>query len=190
MRQKIEMGHAALKAESVRAELVGMLPRLKRFAAVLANGRDGRDALLRDACSRMLDEQHRYQRGTRFDHWAFGEVYRLWLERLRESPQPLSDGVDEETAFEEYIAARGVDDPVIASFLASLSAQQRCALLLVHGEGCSYAEAAQILDAAEQTIVTRVARATAQLTDRLARKRSAPAAAIQPLFRDRPGFLR
>jgi hypothetical protein len=60
--------------ESVRYELIAMLPRLKRFADVLVGEKKEGRAQLRRALLRMLNDQHRYQRGTLFDRWAFAEI--------------------------------------------------------------------------------------------------------------------
>lgn len=163
------MGHAAVEAESVREELIAMLPRLRRFAAVLVCARPQRDILLRDACLRMMDEQHRYPLGTPFDCWAFAEIYRLWLERLRSGSQSPAHGPGGEAGF-AYPGSEpefGLDDAETTIFLASLTPQQRCALLLVHGEGFSYEESAKVLDTSVQTIVARVTRASMQLADRI-----------------------
>lgn len=163
------MGHAAVEAESVREELIAMLPRLRRFAAVLAGTRPQRDDLLRDACLRMMEEQHRYPLGTDFDRWAYAEIYRLWLERLRAGSQPPTHGPGGEADF-AYPGSEpefGLDDAEATAFLASLTPQQRCALLLVHGEHFSYEDSAKVLDTSVQTVVARVTRASVQLADRM-----------------------
>src|SRR5680860_1922068 len=69
--------------DTIRPGLIAMLPRLKRFADVLIGARDAGTGLLGRALQAMLAEQHRYQRGTGLDVWAFGEIYRHWLHELR-----------------------------------------------------------------------------------------------------------
>ena len=51
---------------------------------VNVGARDEGGGLLGRALQFMLAAQHRYQRGTALDVWAFGEVYRQWLHELRE----------------------------------------------------------------------------------------------------------
>ena len=76
--------------DTVRPGLIAMLPRLKRFADVLVGARDEGKSLLGRALRRLLAEQHRYQRGTAIDVWAFGEVYRHWLHELRDQADPVA----------------------------------------------------------------------------------------------------
>ncbi len=59
---------------SVRPGLVAMLPRLKRFADVLAEVPGEGKALLGRALGSMLAEQHRYQRGSALDVWVDSSV--------------------------------------------------------------------------------------------------------------------
>lgn len=179
------MRHPALEAESVREELVAILPRLERFAAVLSSEQHPRDEILRDACMRMMAEQHRRPRGSPFDRWAFSEMYRLWLERQREASQPIPGQVDDYAFMETVLVQQfGVQDTEVAAFLGSLTAQQRCALLLVHGEGYSYDDAAKILDTSVQTVVARVTRASTYFADKTSGEAGvAPAAeAVDQLF--------
>ncbi len=73
---------------SIRAGLIAMLPRLKRFADLLTGERRAGAALLGRALKHMLAEEHRYQRGTALDLWAFGEIYQQWLKELRDHTDP------------------------------------------------------------------------------------------------------
>jgi DNA-directed RNA polymerase specialized sigma24 family protein len=155
--------------DSVRDGLVALLPRLKRFASVLVGDKDEGTALLRRALLRMLDDQHRYQRGTPLDRWAFGEIYRLWLYELRDHADPMREGKASEASFERlFHQDKGADfDALTASFLGHLPPQQRSTLLLVYGEGFGYEDAGRVLDASPDTIAARLIRASATLADRL-----------------------
>jgi RNA polymerase sigma-70 factor (ECF subfamily) len=153
--------------DSVRPGLVAMLPRLKRFADLLAgNAAQGTD-LLRRALLRMLTEQHLYQRGTALDRFAFTEIYREWLKELREHPHPIA--LDEEDAdFARLFGETAESDPEIVAFLRVLSPPQRLTLLLVYGERFDHIDAARVLDAAPDTVAARLVRITASLADHLA----------------------
>lgn len=174
-------------AESTRLKLIGLLPRLRRFAAVLAGNWPDCDRLLRAACEKMLAEVHRYQRGTPFDRWAFAELYTLWLESLRDHTEPMTQGKGDESLFQTaFTGADGKKSEIAgtAAILAKLPPQQRCALLLIYGEGFTYDEAAQIVDAPTQTVVERAARALAALIERagLMDGSAASGAQIEPLY--------
>lgn len=165
----VDMVQADINGDSVRSRLISLLPRLRRFAAVLSGDRVGGDELLRASCRIMLDEGHRYQRGTPFARWAFSEIYSVWLARLRAHRQPIT----QERADEQLFGGAPKDDaadetpPPVAGFLASLPPQQRSAILLVYGEGLSYEDAAKVLDTPTETVAARVSRALAALIDRL-----------------------
>lgn len=154
---------------TIRTRLVTLLPRLRRFAAVLAGDRQGGDELLRAACKIMLDEGHRYQRGTPFARWAFSEIYAVWLARLRAHRQPIAQVRADEGLFAGAPPDGATDapPPPVAGFLASLPPQQRSVILLVYGEGLSYEDVAKVLDTPTETVAARVSRALAALIDRL-----------------------
>jgi RNA polymerase sigma-70 factor, ECF subfamily len=170
---------AEITHESVRHGLIAMLPRLKRFADVLVGDeRQGR-ALLRRALKRMLADQHRYQRGTPLDRFAFAEIYRVWLGELRDHADPLRQAKTSGSDFALLWRQDGAPkiDAVTASFLGGLPPQQRSTLLLVYGEGFDHEDAGRVLDASPDTIQARLIRACASLADRLGASSPAPASA-------------
>jgi RNA polymerase sigma-70 factor (ECF subfamily) len=154
----------------MRHDLIVMLPRLKRFADVVTGEKREGKALLRRALFRMLNEHHRYQRGTSFDRWAFEEIYALWLGSLRDHAEPLSQAKASEENFRLLFPQDGQDefDVLTANFLGQLPPQQRSTLLLVYGEGFDYEDAGRVLGSNAGTIEARLIRASASLADRLA----------------------
>ena len=157
--------------DSIRAGLVAMLPRLKRFSDLLTGDRREGSARLGRARSRMLAEQHRYQRSTALDRWAFAEIYRQWLDELRDraDPQSRNDGAGFAALFGDASA-----DAFTIGFLRSLPPQQRLTLLLVYAERFDHVDASRVLDVPSETISTRLVRITAALADLLS------AAALHP----------
>jgi DNA-directed RNA polymerase specialized sigma24 family protein len=177
--------------QSMRHDLIAMLPRLKRFADVLVGEKREGKALLRRALLRMLADHHRYQLGTPLDRWAFAEIYRLWLGELRDHAEPLRQTKASEEAFDRLFPQhRGDDfDTFTATFLAHLPPQQRNTLLLVYGEGFVYEDAARVLDTDADTVQARLIRASASLADRLSRDSHAEvqaSATIETLHPKRP----
>jgi DNA-directed RNA polymerase specialized sigma24 family protein len=160
---------AEIKHESVRHDLIAMLPRLKRFADVLVGDKRQGRALLRRALKRMLADQHRYQRGTPFDRFAFAEIYRLWLGQQRDHVDPLRQASASGGDFERLLRGNGAAnfDAVTSTFLSELPPQQRSTLLLVYGEGFDHEDAGLVLDTGPDTIQARLIRACASLADRL-----------------------
>ncbi|MGI8724786.1 MAG: sigma factor-like helix-turn-helix DNA-binding protein [Methyloceanibacter sp.] len=171
--------------DSVRHGLIVMLPRLKRFADVLVGERREGTAFLRRALTRMLNEQHRYQRGTMLDRWAFAEIYRSWLQELRDHADPMGQAKAAEADFERLFLHEDDEDfdPVTASFLGHLPPQQRSTLLLVYAEGFDHEDAGRVLDCSADTISARLVRASASLADRLGSDVQEPASAtIETLY--------
>jgi RNA polymerase sigma-70 factor (ECF subfamily) len=178
---------ASIHRDSVRHDLILMLPRLKRFADVLTGEKKEGKALLRRALFHMLNEHHRYQRGTPFDRWAFAEIYALWLRELRDHAEPLRQAKASEENFELLFHKDGEEefDALTVNFLGQLAPQQRSTLLLVYGEGFDYEDAARVLDSNAGTIEGRLIRASASLADRLgagSRARTEQSADIEMLY--------
>lgn len=153
---------------SERAKLITLLPRLRRFATVIAGDKSRADDLLRAACKKMLSRGHTYQRGTAFDIWAFRELHANWLGTLRTQDAPITQSQGDAEVFTGLTDGEGADIHAAetAEILAKLPPQQRGAALLIYGEGLSYHEAAEILDASAETVMTRVSRALASFVER------------------------
>jgi RNA polymerase sigma-70 factor, ECF subfamily len=155
--------------DSIKTGLIAMLPRLKRFADLLTGERRAGAGLLGRALRHMLAEEHRYQRGTPLDLWAFAEIYQQWLEELRSHSQPMGQDKVDNASFERLFRNDSGEayDPFTAKFLSTLPPQQRLTLLLVYGERFDHIEAGHVLDVTPETIRARLVRITASLADQL-----------------------
>ena len=173
--------------DSIRVGLISMLPRLKRFADLLAGERSVGTALLGRALQRMLAEEHRYQRGTALDRWAFAEIYRLWLDELRDHADPIRQPKIDDSSFARLFHSEKGEavDAFTIGFLRSLPPQQRLTLLLVCGERFDHIDAGRVLDVTAETVGARLVRIVASLADRLSACMPQPAsAAIEILDRE------
>jgi RNA polymerase sigma-70 factor, ECF subfamily len=171
--------------DSVRPSLIAMLPRLKRFADVIVGERDEGTALLGRALRFMLAEQHRYQRGTALDVWAFSEIYRHWLSELRAHDDPMRQAKTDATSFGRlfHVEEDGYFDVPTARFLGHLPPPQRLILLLIYGEGFDHEDAGRVLDVPADTIASRLIHASAALADRLSeRVPAATLASVETLY--------
>jgi RNA polymerase sigma-70 factor (ECF subfamily) len=162
---------AAMNA-SFNDQLIGVLPRLRRFARGLTGSAVEADDLVQAACERALSRQHQFQEGTRFDSWMFRIVQTIWIDQIRSRDVRKEDGGELE---EERV---GSDEPVrrvearlaldeVKRAVHRLPAEQRSALLLVTVEGLSYKEAAEVANVPVGTIMSRLARARAALLGQL-----------------------
>jgi RNA polymerase sigma-70 factor (ECF subfamily) len=152
-------------SQQVRAELVRLLPRLRRFACGLTGSVDDGDDLVQSACERALTRLDQFRPGTRLDSWMYRIVQNLWIDQRRARQARPEAGMEPAD-----LAALAVGDAEreLSSRLAmatvqravrNLSEDQRSVLLLVCVEGLSYKAAAEVLDVPLGTVMSRLARA-------------------------------
>ena len=66
-----------------RRELVGLVPKLRRFALSLSGNPQDADDLVQAACEKALKNRSQFQPGTRMDSWMYRIVQTLWLDDRR-----------------------------------------------------------------------------------------------------------
>jgi RNA polymerase sigma-70 factor (ECF subfamily) len=159
--------------ERVKADIVSLIPRLRRFARSLTRHVHDADDLVQLALERALARLDSWQPGSRLDSWMFTIVRNAWIDEVRLRTR-RGDGGSIEALLETAAApASGIDDALsIERAMARLPEEQRSAVLLVLVEGLPYREAAAVLGIPIGT-----------LTSRLARGRDA----LQALLGDPPG---
>ena len=155
-----------------RAELVSLLPRLRRFALGLTGTPDMADELVQAGCLKAIERWHQWQPGTSLVSWLFRILQTTWFDqrRMQERRQTYTDteslaqieGEDGRRTHE----ARDMFERV-RRMIAALPDDQRLVLLLVSVEGLSYKEAADTLNIPVGTVMSRLARARARLADAL-----------------------
>jgi RNA polymerase sigma-70 factor, ECF subfamily len=151
--------------QELRAEIVGLLPRLRRFAYGLTGSLDDGDDLVQSACERALTRLDQFQPGTRLDSWMYRIVQNLWIDQRRARqarPEAGMDPVDLE-ALAVRDAERELNSRLalatVQRAVGKLSEDQRAVLLLVCVEGQSYKAAAEVLEIPLGTVMSRLARA-------------------------------
>jgi RNA polymerase sigma-70 factor, ECF subfamily len=151
--------------------LVGVLPRLRRFARGLARSASEADDLVQAACERALARKHQFQEGTRFDSWMFRIVQTIWIDQLRARDVRKEDGEIAEERLGSYEPVRRVEARLtlaeVRRAVDRLPSDQRNALMLVTVEGLSYREAAEVVGVPVGTIMSRLARARIALQQQL-----------------------
>jgi RNA polymerase sigma-70 factor, ECF subfamily len=151
----------------VRAGLEPALARLWRYALVLSRARDAADDLVQATCLRAIERADQFVPGTRVDRWLFAILRSIWLNEIRS--QRIREGggfVDAEDALTTD-GVREIEMNITASAvlraIGRLPEAQRETILLVYGEGYSYAEAAATLSVPIGTIMSRLAAGRAAL---------------------------
>ena len=149
----------------IRAQMVALLPRLRRFAAALTGSVADGDDLVQDTVERALRNLHQWEPGTRLDNWMFRIAKNRFIDTRRSHKRSgVVAGVAPEDAPDVAAdGARAADARLmladVARALAALPDEQRQALLLVAVDGLSYRDAADILEIPIGTLTSRIARA-------------------------------
>ena len=149
---------------SFQADLVALLPRLRRLARALTGNSAAADDLVQDACERALRNQSSFEPGTRFDAWMFRVLRNLWLDshRRRAARGGVHEPIDAAETISgadgaEFMALRlSVKD--VERAMLRLPEEQREALALTCIEEFTFAEAAALLGIPPGTVMSRAAR--------------------------------
>lgn len=152
--------------ESVNAQLVALLPRLRRFARGLAGTADQADDLVQAACERALSRIEQWTPGTRLDSWMFRIIQTIWLDERRSVKVRSGEGTIEAEDAGAELSVDGMKEmeshltfDAVRRAMARLPQEQQAVLMLVCVEGQTYKEAADTLSIPIGTVMSRLARA-------------------------------
>ena len=137
-----------------------MIPALRRYARALARDTDIADDLVQDTLVRALRSEKLFLGGD-LRAWLYTILTNLNRNRRRSlARQPALMELRDTAADASGTEAEGRD---IAQALATLAEDQRAVLLLVVLEGMSYRDVADIQGVPIGTVMSRLARARAQM---------------------------
>lgn len=147
-------------AQEVRAQLAELLPRLRRFARVIARNVHDADDLVQVAVEKALTRAGQWRPGSRMDSWMFGIMKNAWIDEVRArgrrdrvlAPEEAGLAVGDASAEARDIALS------VQAAMERLPEEQRMAVGLVLVEGLSYRDAAAALDIPIGTLTSRLAR--------------------------------
>ncbi|QPM92181.1 RNA polymerase sigma factor [Pseudooceanicola algae] len=161
----------------IKSDLIVMLPRLRRFARSLTRSEVEADDLVQDACLRALSRSDQWDPAQPLDRWVFRIMRNLWISEMRKRTVRMGQGHVPAEETEELISLSTGEDAIMAAQLnrqiAALPEGLSAILLCVTVEGYSYAEAAQLFDIPQGTVMSRIHRARKTLAAQI----SAPAGA-------------
>jgi RNA polymerase sigma-70 factor (ECF subfamily) len=145
----------------VREQLAALLPRLRRFARVLARNREDGDDLVQAALEKALPRTGQWTPGTRLDSWMFRIMQNTWIDELRARQRRGETfiGEDEAGLADVETVESHADTLDVRKAVAQLSDEHRAVVGLVLVEGLSYDEAADVLDVPVGTVTSRLSRA-------------------------------
>ncbi|HEY1454706.1 MAG TPA: RNA polymerase sigma factor [Roseiarcus sp.] len=151
----------------VRAGLEPSLARLWRYAVVLSGARDVADDLVQATCVRAIERADQFVPGTRVDRWLFAILRSIWLNEIRSRRIREGRGFVDPEEVLTTDGAREIEVNITASAvlraIGRLPEAQRETVLLVYGDGYTYAEAAAALAVPIGTVMSRLAVARATL---------------------------
>jgi RNA polymerase sigma-70 factor (ECF subfamily) len=155
--------------EELRAALVALLPRLRRFARALARDTHDADDLVQIAVERALTRAAQLRPDAPLSSWMFGIVRNAWLDELRARGRRARLFAPAESAEQIGAGSQGAPADLLAvqEALSRLPEEQRAAVALVLIEGLSYKEAAHVMEVPIGTLTSRLARGREALQEML-----------------------
>ena len=143
------------------AELVTLLPRLRRFARALTRNLHDADDLVQVALERALARAHQLRPDAALAGWVFGILRHAWIDELRARARSERVFAPEESGQTVGDAGQGAQAEMLSvqDAMGRLPEEQRIAVALVLVEGLSYKEAAHVMDVPIGTLTSRLARA-------------------------------
>jgi RNA polymerase sigma-70 factor, ECF subfamily len=152
----------------IKDKIVGLLPRLRRFAYGLTGDPDRADDLVQETCMRALANANQWKAGTRLDSWMYRIAQNTWYDQLR-ARKVRGEVVDIE-AQTQLVGSDGRDVmehrqrlAIVSQKLSELTPDQQILVALVCIDGLTYKEAAEALDLPIGTVMSRLARARTSL---------------------------
>jgi RNA polymerase sigma factor (sigma-70 family) len=158
--------------QQFRAELVSLLPRLRRFGRAITRHREDADDLVQIAIERALVRREQWEPGTRMLSWMFKIMNNAWIDEVRARTRREQIFAPEEAG--QHVGVSPMDDHLdalaVRKAIDQLNDEQRIAVGLVLVEGLPYKEAAAVLGVPMGTVTSRLARAREQLQALLSNK--------------------
>jgi len=154
----------SLAAMDIRRDLVGLLPKLRRFAVTMTGDSAEADELVQTVCQRGIAKIHQWNSDIRLDSWLYTLARHQWIDESRR--HKLRAGGSKGNAVAKGELATHVH-PMESSeahrIVTSLPEGLASVFLLVDAEGHTYKQAAEILGIPQSTVAARLASARLKL---------------------------
>ncbi|WP_157230802.1 RNA polymerase sigma factor [Kiloniella laminariae] len=165
---KIEASVTA--ADQFKTEMIGLLPRLHRFALTLTRSGPDADDLLQDACTTALQKWHQFDPAQPLDRWMFRILRNLWISETRKRKVRQGQGqvpAEEATRLQAENADDALKEKQLQNKVSALPDELSQPLMLVCAEGYSYREVSALLEIPIGTVMSRIHRARKLLASEL-----------------------
>jgi RNA polymerase sigma-70 factor (ECF subfamily) len=164
----IRRGNTSPAPGSFEAQMLAVMPSLRRYSRSLSRSdADGED-LLQDCVEKALVNRHQW-RGGGLKAWAHAIMTNLYRNRHRSEKRHPSESLEghDDIAMTE-VASDTLENDRLHGALALLTPDARAVLMLVTVEGYSYQEVAEMMGIPLGTVMSRLSRARETLRTRLA----------------------
>ncbi|MGG6898227.1 RNA polymerase sigma factor [Rhizobium sp. BR 315] len=147
-------------AIDIRRDLVGLLPKLRRFAVTLTGDLTEADELVQSICQRGIAKFHLWNGTGKLESWLYTMARNQWVDEARRQKLRPAKG----SALEQGEPAAGLHpNPVEAGeahrLVTSLPEGFASVFLLVDVEGHNYKQAAEILGIPLSALASRLSSA-------------------------------
>ncbi|WP_394688949.1 RNA polymerase sigma factor [Hoeflea sp.] len=149
-------------SDTFKAEMIGLLPRLRRFALSLSRSAPDADDLVQDACITALQKWHQYDPAQPLGRWMFRIIRNLWISELRKRKGRDGQGqvpAEEATELQTADADEALSAKQVQARVSALPRDLAQPLMLVCAEGYSYREVSELLEIPVGTVMSRIHRA-------------------------------
>ncbi len=171
MRHPVLQQRDVMTPDQFKTEMIGLLPRLRRFALSLTRSGPDADDLLQDACTNALQKWQQYDPAQPFDRWMFRVIRNLWVSEIRKRNVRMGEGQIDAQETHELQSPGSAEETLTAKQVrrkvADLDQDLAQPLMLVCAEGYSYKEAAELLNIPIGTVMSRIHRARKLLVSNL-----------------------
>lgn len=142
------------------------IPRLRRYARALVGDRDRADDLVQDTLERAWGKLHLWRQGSDIRAWMFTIMHNLFINHIRQNPNPHAFVTLDEEALEIPVRAtqdEGLEMRDLMSAISRLPGEFKEVVLLVGLEQMRYEEIAQVLGIPIGTVMSRLSRGREKL---------------------------
>lgn len=161
-----------MATDGMRRQLVDLIPRLRRFARVLAGNMADADDVVQATLEKAMRNRDQWQDDSRLDRWVFAIARNVWIDNRR-----LAANRNRHDDISEMVDMPGEDGTILVEqrsmqqavrvAIAQLPEEQRALVGIVILEGYSYRDAAEMLDVPIGTVMSRLSRAKSTLAEAL-----------------------
>lgn len=148
-------------AIDIRRDLVGLLPKLRRFAVTLTGDLTDADELVQAVCQRGIAKFHLWNGTGKLESWLYTMARHQWVDEARRHKlRPAAKGnAVEQGEIVTRLHLNPVEDGEAHRLVTSLPEGLAIVFLLIDVEGHNYKQAADILGIPLSAVASRLSSA-------------------------------